>query len=320
MALILDPNQADDAQSGSTQPGGTQPGGTGATPGDVIKDTDTANFMADVIEMSKQIPVIVDFWAPWCEPCKQLGPALEKFVANAGGLVRLVKINIDENKDLAGQMRVQSIPAVYAFKNGQPVDGFTGVVPESQLRSFVEKLIGDAQSPIDAALDQAQQLAESGQTDQARSLYEQIIGQDSENPKALAGLIRIIIEAGEREEANEIINALTPALKQNPDIAGVISMLELAEQSSEAGDVQDLRNKLSANDKDHQVRFDLAMALYSNGDNENAVQELLELIRHDQKWNDEAARIQLLKILEVLGFNHPISSTARRQLSAILFT
>jgi len=314
MALILDPNQT------GTPTDGAQPGGSGAAPGDVIKDTDTASFMADVVEMSKTIPVIVDFWAPWCEPCKQLGPALEKLVINAGGLVKLVKINIDENQDLAGQMRVQSIPAVYAFRNGQPVDGFTGAVPESQLRAFVEKLLGDAQSPLDAALEQAQQLAESGQTDQARSLYEQIIGQDSENPKALAGLIRLIIEAGDIEEANVMIDALAPSLKSNTEIAGVISMLELAEQSNEAGDVQELREKLSTNDKDHQVRFDLAMALYSNGDNENAVEELLELLRRDQKWNEEAARIQLLKILEVLGFNHPISVTTRRKISAILFT
>jgi putative thioredoxin len=217
-------------------------------------------------------------------------------------------------------MRVQSIPAVYAFRNGQPVDGFTGAVPESQLRAFVDKLLGDAQSPLDAVLEQAQQLADSGQADQARSLYEQIIGQDSENPKALAGLIRLIIEAGDIEEANVMIDALAPSLKSNTEIAGVISMLELAEQSNEAGDVQELREKLSTNEKDHQVRFDLAMALYSNGDNENAVEELLEILRRDQKWNEEAARIQLLKILEVLGFNHPISVTTRRKISAILFT
>ena len=310
MALILDSNQTGEAQSG----------GAGPAPGDIIKDSDTANFMADVIEASKEMPVIVDFWAPWCEPCKQLGPALEKLVHNAGGLVRLVKVNIDENQDLAGQMRVQSIPAVYAFKDGQPVDSFTGAVPESQLRTFVEKLLGEAQSPVDAALEQAQQLLDSGQADQANSLFEQILGQDQENPKALAGMIRIAIESGDRERATLIVDGLNPDLKRNADIAGAISMLELAEQTSEAGDVQELQAKLSANENDHQVRFDLSMALYSNGDNENAIEQLLELIRRDRNWNEEAARIQLLKILEVLGFSDPLSSSARRQLSSILFS
>ena len=308
MALILDPNQAGNPQQ------------AGAAPGDVIKDSDTANFMADVIEASKQTPVIVDFWAPWCEPCKQLGPALEKLVVNAGGLVKLVKINIDENQDLAGQMRIQSIPAVYAFKNGQPVDGFMGAVPESQLRAFIDKLLGEAQSPIDAALDQAQQLAEAGEADQAQALYEQILGQDQDNPKALTGLIRLAISRGDMDRAKFIIEQLSTELKRDTDIAGAISMVELAEQTSDTGDVQSLRDKVSADENDHQARFDLAMALYAHGDNENAVEQLLELIRRNRQWNEEAARIQLLKIFEALGPTDPLTDSARRQLSSILFS
>lgn len=313
MALILDPNQAGEAGQAGGQ-------GSAQAPGDVIKDSDTANFMADVIEASKEVPVIVDFWAPWCEPCKQLGPALEKLVMNAGGLVKLVKINVDENQDLAGQMRIQSIPAVYAFKNGQPADGFMGAVPESQLRAFIDKLLGEAQSPIDTALEQAQMLAEAGQADQAQSIYEQILGQDPENPKATAGLIRIVIARGEYDKAKLIIDSLSAELKRNTDVASAISMVELAEQTSETGDVQQLREKLSADENDHQTRFDLAMALYSNGDNEGSVEQLLELIRRDRQWNEEAARIQLLKIFEALGPTDPLTESARRQLSSILFS
>ncbi|MDP6573184.1 MAG: thioredoxin [Rhodospirillales bacterium] len=318
---IINPQGAPAEPSQET---GTDPGNAGAAAGgggaDLVKNGSVATFMADVIETSTQVPVIVDFWAPWCGPCKQLGPAIEKLVRQAGGVVRLVKINVDENQELAQQMRVQSIPAVYAFKNGQPVDGFVGALPESQLRAFIEKLTGNAEQPLDKALDQADAALAGGDAAAAAALYSEILAHDTTNPRAVAGLIRSCTAAGEAAKAEELIDGLTPELRSSSEVAAAISAMELAEESTASGDVAEFRQKLAGDENDHQARFDLAVALYGAGDAENAIAELVELVRRDRQWNDDAARKQLVKIFEALGHADPLTVAGRQRLSTILFS
>ncbi len=302
------------------KPGEEQAPAPGAAPGEIIKDSSTADFMADVIEASRQIPVIVDFWAPWCEPCKQLGPALEKLVKGAAGMVRLVKINVDENQDLAAQMQIKSIPAVYAFAGGQPVDGFAGALPESQLKAFIEKLTGGAKSPVDTALDQACAALDDGDVATAGAVFAQIQAQDPTNERALAGMIRVSLASGETDQVQEMIASLPDELKTKPDIAAAIAAVELSLQSQDSGEADELRAILEKDENDHQTRFDLAMALYGQGRNEDAVDELLEIFRRNRKWNDDAARNQLLKIFEALGATDPLTMDGRKRLSTLLFS
>ncbi len=296
----------------------------GGAPADLIKDSDTANFAQDVIEASMAAPVIVDFWAPWCGPCKQLGPLLEKAVKGARGAVRMVKVNIDENQDLAAQLRIQSVPTVYAFFQGRPVDGFQGALPESQVKSFVERLTQSAggaggPDPIEQALEEAEAALEAGQAGAATALLGQVLQHEPDNARALAGLVRGHVLAGDAAGAREILDGLTDELRRAPEVASAAASLELAEASAEAGDVADLRRRLAGNENDHQARFDLAMALYAAGQNEPAADELLELIRRDRAWNEEAARMQLLKFFEAWGPSDPVTLSARRRLSSLLF-
>jgi putative thioredoxin len=292
---------------------------------DVIKESDTNNFMADVIEASKDVPVIVDFWAPWCEPCKQLGPALEKVVREAKGKVKLVKIDIDQNQALAQQMRIQSIPAVYAFSQGQPVDGFAGALPESHLKQFVQRLVesagGDAASPIDDALEQAAAALDAGELGQASALYGQVLSHEPENAKAIAGMVRCYLAAGDTARARQILDGAPEAAAADSDVQAAQSALELAEQAANAaGDAGPLLDKVTANPDDHAARYELATALHAAGDVEGAIDQLLEIFARNRGWNDEAARKQLLKIFEALGPTHELTLAGRRRLSSLMFS
>ncbi|WNK00259.1 thioredoxin [Thalassospiraceae bacterium LMO-JJ14] len=309
--IVLDPSSSEGMDA--------RPVG-GPAGGELIKDSDTDRFMADVIDASAQVPVIVDFWAPWCGPCKQLGPMLEKLVREAGGTVRMVKINVDENQQLAAQMRVQSIPAVYAFKDGQPVDGFMGALPESQLKTFIEKLTGGVKGALDQVLEQADAELEGGDALQALALYGEAQQQSPENEHAIAGMIRAAVAAGENDTARDMIEGLPEAWKMKGPIAAAISAFQLEEETEDSGDLAELQQKADADPADLQARYDLALAQYAAKRNEAAIDTLLEIIARKKDWNDGAAREQLIKIFDALGPTHELTTSGRRRLSSVLFS
>ncbi|QQP92624.1 thioredoxin [Skermanella sp. TT6] len=300
------------------------PGGGPKPAADLIKDTSDRAFMADVIEASRTVPVIVDFWAPWCGPCKQLGPLLEKTVKAAKGAVKMVKINIDENPQVAGQLRIQSIPAVYAFFQGRPVDGFVGAQQESQIKQFVDRLAklsgGADDGGLQEALDAAAQALEAGDAATASEIYSQILGVEPTNAAAYAGLVRCLVTAQDFARAREMLDGAPPELAKAPELAAVRSALDLAEQSAAAGPVPELMDRIARNPDDHQTRFDLAMALYAGNKRDAAVEELLEIVRRDREWNDQQARKQLVKFFEAFGPTDKLTVMARRKLSSILFS
>ena len=292
-----------------------------ATAADVVKDTTTQGFMKDVIEESKHQPVLVDFWAPWCGPCKQLTPVLEKAVKAAKGKVKLTKMNIDEHPAIPGQMGIQSIPAVIAFSNGQPVDGFMGALPESQVMAFLERItkgaVGAEEKDLLKVADTT--LAE-GNAAGAAELYAQILAEDSSNVQALAGLVRCYVGTGALDQAKQTL-ALVPEAKRNDAaVAAARAALEIAEQAKSIGPVADLEQKVLANPLDHQARFDLAVALNANGKREDAVKHLMEIVKRDRKWNDDGARKQLVQFFEAWGATDPATVEGRKRLSSLLFS
>jgi putative thioredoxin len=291
-----------------------------ATADVVVKDTTTQAFVKDVIEESKHQPVLVDFWAPWCGPCKQLTPILEKAVKAAKGKVKLVKMNIDDHPAIPGQMGIQSIPAVIAFVNGQPADGFMGALPESQVTAFLERLTkdrigGEAQDLLKAA-DAA--LAE-GDAAGAAAMYSELLAEEGDNVPALAGLARCYVETGALDQAKQTL-AMIPEAKQNDAaVAAARAALELAEQSKNLGPVNELEQKVAANPLDHQARFDLALALNGNGQRAEALDQLIAIVKRDRKWNDDGARKQLVQFFEAWGPTDEATIEGRRRLSSILF-
>ena len=287
-----------------------------------VKDVTTASFRADVLTASTRQPVLVDFWAPWCGPCKQLAPALEKAVADSGGKVTLVKMNIDEHPQIAGQLGIQSIPAVIAFDKGQAVDGFVGALPESQIRGFIERLVGPLEGGSAALLTEADEAAAKGDAAGAAALYAEILAEDPGDAKALGGLAKLQVAAGQLKEAKALLETAPPApagKEQEPAVAAAWAALRLAEQASSVGELAPLEQAVAANPDDHKARFDLAVALSAKGDRAGAADQLIEIIRRDRKWNDEAARKQLLQLFEAWGLMDPASVAARRKLSAIWF-
>ncbi|WP_283176181.1 co-chaperone YbbN [Gemmobacter sp. 24YEA27] len=290
-------------------------------PGDLIKDGSDATFMADVIDASREVPVIVDFWATWCGPCKQLGPALEAAVTAAKGKVRLVKIDVDQNQMVAGQLRVQSIPTVYAFWQGQPVDGFQGALPGSEIKKFVEKLValGGDDGGLGDALAAAEEMLTNGDYADAVETFAAILGEEPENAAAFGGLARSHIGAGDFDAAEALLQTVPAAIAGTQEVEAARAQLELARQAANAGPEAELQAAVDADPANHQARFDLAVALNASGKIDEAVDQLLELFRRDREWNDGAARAQLFTIFDALKPQDPIVLKGRRRLSSMIF-
>jgi putative thioredoxin len=291
-----------------------------APAGELVKDSSEATFMADVIEASREIPVIVDFWAPWCGPCKTLGPMLEKAVAEARGKVRMVKVNVDENQRIAAQLRIQSIPTVYAFFQGQPVDGFQGAVPGSEIKAFIDRLIAlGGDGGLGEAVAAAEEMLAQGAAADAAQVFGSILQEEPEHAAAYGGLVRAFLAGGQEEQADLLLGQVPAKIANAPEIEAARAQLTLYRQAANAGPADALRAKVEADPNDHQARFDLANALQAAGDTQGAVNELLELFRRDREWNEGAAKTQLFTIFDALKPQDPIVLQGRRKLSSMIF-
>ncbi len=300
---------------------GLKASATGAADADIIKDSTSASFAKDVIEASRTAVVVVDFWAAWCGPCKQLTPILEKVVRSYGGKVRLVKINVDEHPAIAGQLRVQSLPTVYAFRDGRPLDGFMGAQPESAVREFIERLIGgDAEDDINAVLATGEEALQEGDVQAAAEVFAAVLQEHKHNPIALAGLARCYLQTGDIDRAEQMIGLVAPDDQKSPAVEQVRAALELARKAGGEDNRAELEKRVAANPADMQARFDLAVALAARGAKAEAVEHLLDLVRRDRAWNEEAARKQLVQFFEAWGFKDPAAIEGRRRLSSILFS
>ncbi len=304
--------------------GGSTPQATTTAADDVIKDGSITTFATDVMQASQQVPVLVDFWAPWCGPCKQLTPVLEKVVRAAKGKIKLVKINIDENPDLAQQLRIQSVPTVYAFWQGQPVTGFAGAQPESQIQGLVDKLIetagggGGEEGPD--ALEQARALLEEGDFRTAAEVYSALMQEQPDQPELIGGFARALLGLNRVDDARKVIEQAPANVSQHAEITGAKAAIDLAESAGKVRDPQVLEDELRRDPDDHAARLELANALFLRGQPENAIEQLLTIIRRERSWNDEAARKRLLTFFEALGHTHPLTIQGRRKLSSLLFS
>ncbi len=289
--------------------------------GDLVKDATHASFLADVIEASRETPVIVDFWAPWCGPCKQLTPVLEAAVRAAKGAVRMVKVDIDRNPQVAAQLRVQSIPAVFGFSGGQPVDGFMGAQPASEIKAFVKRLVdlGGDGNGLDEALAQGEEMLDKGAAADAAQVFAAVLAEDAANARALGGLARAELAVGDVARARQTLEMAPPEIAGDAAIIAARSAIELAEQTQDTGEEAELTARLEANPDDHQARYDLALALLAGKDREGAVETLLELFRRDREWNDNAAKEQLFKLFDSFGPTDPLTLNGRRRLSSMIF-
>ncbi|OJI93816.1 putative thioredoxin [Planktotalea frisia] len=298
-------------------------GGAAAPVGDLIKDVNEDTFMQDVVDASQEVPVIVDFWAPWCGPCKTLGPALEAEVTAAKGAVKMAKIDVDQNQMIAGQMQVQSIPAVFAFYKGQPIDGFQGALPPSEIKAFVERVIeaggGDASGGLDDAIEAAAVMLEEGDASDAAQTFAAILEEDDQCVAAYAGLARSHLAMDEADQAEAVLNGVPAEISGDAMIEAAFAQLELARQAAQAGPLAELTAAVEANPDDLQARFDLATALNANNQTQDAVDVLLEIFRRDREWNDGAAKTQLFTIFDAIKPEDPIVLNGRRKLSSMIF-
>ena len=304
---------------GAPAAAGAPQAATGGT--DLVKDTTTAGFTKDVLEASKQALVLVDFWADWCGPCKQLTPLIEKVVRSYGGKVRLVKLNVDQHPSIPGQLRIQSLPTVYAFRDGRPLDGFMGLQPETAIRAFIDRLLGEeGEADLAAAIEAADKQLEAGDLQGAAEVYAAVLQEDRQNVAALSGLARCYLKSGDIARAEQTIALVPPDKAGAGPVASVKAAIELAKRAGTPSDLAALEAKVAANPADHQARIDLALAAAAQGDKSKAIDQLLEAFRRDKAWNDQAARKELVKLFDAWGPKDPATLEGRRRLSSLLFS